>query len=55
MNLEPGKYSSNFPIILKSEEVIVCIKGTVELHVYDNVVVLNEGDSARIEKTLQGE
>ena len=50
MNLEPGKYSSNFPIILKSEEVIVCIKGTVELHIYDNVVVLNEGDSARIEK-----
>ena len=41
MNLEPGKYSSNFPIILK---------GTVELHIYDNVVVLNEGDSARIEK-----
>ncbi len=51
MTLEPGKFSSNLPIELKSEEVVLCLKGTVEIHIYDNIVVLNEGDSAHIEKS----
>lgn len=52
MDLKPGKFSSNLPISHKGEEISVCIEGHVELHIYDNIIELNEGDSVRIEKNI---
>ncbi|MFB0972831.1 MAG: cupin domain-containing protein [Neofamilia sp.] len=50
MDLMPGKFSSNLPISHKGEEISVCVEGDVELHIYDSIIELSEGDSVRIEK-----
>lgn len=51
MDLGPHQFSSDTLSNHDGEEVAVCIKGTIELHLERQVLTLNEGDSVRIEKS----
>ncbi|HLS52796.1 MAG TPA: cupin domain-containing protein [Tissierellaceae bacterium] len=50
MTLGPYKYSSKKLDVHDAEEVAVCIKASIELHLEDEIITLNKGDSVRIEK-----
>lgn len=50
MSLGPYQYSSETLNKHDAEEVAVCIEGSIELHLENEVVFLDNGDSVRIEK-----
>lgn len=53
MSLGPYQYSHIELNMHDAEEVAVCIKESVELHLEDRVILLKNGDSVRIEKNTK--
>lgn len=49
MSLGPHQYSSEKLNRHNAEEVAVCTRGSIELHLENKIVVLNNGDSVRME------